>query len=355
MRVRIPYSPVLILVLLMPGAGALSGQQSGWVPPEYADTTSFREIELRVGADTILPAILTLPRGNGPFAAVVLVHGSGPADRNEAVGPNRPFQDLAWGLATRGITVLRYDKRTKVRPSSFLGRPYTVADETLRDALDAVTRLRARAEVDPARVVILGHSLGGILAPRLAQADGQLAGIVIAEGATRNGFLSMIDTQVTYLRALPGADTSALDRLLTNVRSAQLAAADLTAADSANSRLILGIPASYYVDLASYDPAAVARTLNLPILVIQGGRDYQVTPEAMAAWRREVGERPNMVIVEFPTINHLMIPGTGMPRPSEYGIPGHVAGEVVDTVASWIRRLTPPRALPPSDTPSPGS
>ena len=118
-------------------------------PPEYARPDSFREDEVTVGeGQWALPGTLTLPRGGGPLPAVVLVHGSGPQDRDETVLANKPFRDLAWGLASRGIAVLRYDKRTKVHGAKMAsaGTPVTVKEETIDDALAAVADIRAGAQ-----------------------------------------------------------------------------------------------------------------------------------------------------------------------------------------------------------------
>ena len=113
-----------------------------WTPPDYAHPDSFAEQPVTVGDDpTKLTGTLTLPKGKGPFAAVVLVQGSGATDQDEAVGPNKPFKDLAWGLATNGIAVLRYNKRTFQYPASFKGQ-FTVEQESIEDA---------RAGVAPAR------------------------------------------------------------------------------------------------------------------------------------------------------------------------------------------------------------
>src|SRR5262249_57372826 len=121
--------------------------------------------------------------GAGPFPGVGLAHGSGPNDRDETIAQNKPFKDLALGLASRGIAVLRYDKRTKVYPAKMAGLAgLTVKDEVVDDAIAAASMLRSQPRIDPARVFVLGHSLGGMLVPRIAAADAKLAGVIVMAG-----------------------------------------------------------------------------------------------------------------------------------------------------------------------------
>jgi dienelactone hydrolase len=124
-----------------------------------------------------------MPIGAGPFPAIVLVHGSGPNDRDETIGPNKPFRDLALGLASRGIAVLRYDKRTKAYPAKLAAsKDLTVKEEVIDDALEGVKTARSQPKIDPARVFVLGHSLGGMLIPRVAAGDASLAGVIASPG-----------------------------------------------------------------------------------------------------------------------------------------------------------------------------
>ena len=156
-----PRVPILLLAMSAASAPRLGAQGGAFVERDTAVVTG-----------TIrLPATLTYPAGVARAPGVVLVHGSGPNDRDETVGANKPFRDLAHGLAGRGIVVLRYDKRSKVAPLAFMGRPFTVDEEVVDDALSAAALLRGLPEVDPSRVVVLGHSLGGTLAPRIGERD----------------------------------------------------------------------------------------------------------------------------------------------------------------------------------------
>src|SRR6202008_4493727 len=117
-----------------------------------------------------LPGLLTYPsRMDYPVPAVVLVHGSGPHDADETIGPNKPFADLASGLASRGVAVLRYVKRTKQYPHCAQEKNFTYNQETVEDAAAAGHSLLGQDCVDAAKIFVVGHSLGATLAPRIAQ------------------------------------------------------------------------------------------------------------------------------------------------------------------------------------------
>ena len=178
--------------------------------PSYAKTNLFTEVEARFGATGWeLPGTLTIPKGEGHHPAVILVHGSGPNDRDETIGPNKPFRDIAWGLASRGIVVLRYDKRTKVHAQKFLTggatlKPITVREETMDDAGYALDWLRERREVDARRIFLLGHSLGAMLAPRIASDRPGFAGLILLAGGTRP-LEQIIVEQIEYIAKTDGA------------------------------------------------------------------------------------------------------------------------------------------------------
>ena len=273
----------LSVVLTFDGDGRISGLHfapaaapapSPWSPPAYAHPAAFHEEAVTVGAAPwALPGTLTLPRGPGPFPALVLVHGSGPEDADETIGPNKPFKDLAWGLASRGIAVLRYVKRTRQYGAQIGAQlaGFTVKQEAIEDARAAVALLSQRADIKPRAIYLLGHSEGGYLAPRIARGDASIAGIVSLAGSTRPLAASALD-QLHYLASLQTQPSPAFEQQIQATEKAQ-AAMDSPSLQASDSISFLGtvLPGSYFLDLRGYDPAATAARLKIPILVLQGG------------------------------------------------------------------------------------
>ncbi len=316
-----------------PGEGPKTSDgktSSSWTEPDYSHPNTFRDRDVTVGeGDWKLPGTLSIPLGPGPFSGVVLVQGSGPQDRDESISANKPFRDLAEGLASRGVAVLRYDKRTKVYgPQMAALKTITVQQETIEDALAAVAVLRQQKEVDPKRVFVLGHSLGGYLGPRIANLDGRLAGLIILAGSFRP-MQALILEQSRYLAATP----QQLDQL-----KQQVTEIDNLKPGEDNPPTLLGVPASYWLDLQSYDPGAQVQAVKCRLLILQGGRDYQVPQQDYAMWQTALKGKNDATFHLYPALNHLFIAGEGKSLPAEYSKPGHVSAQVVDDIATWIHR-----------------
>ena len=322
-------------------------------PPSYAEEDLFIEIEVVVGEGRwALPGTLTLPKSasaTNKVPGVVLVHGSGPNDRDETMGPNKPFKDLAWGLASKGVAVLRYEKRTKEYQKELSEDPQesaklTVREETMEDAVAAVTLLKTIDEIDPDRIAIIGHSLGGMLAPRIAQMcnnatdlhgpDASVAGLVMMAAPARN-LLDLAVDQAQYLANLDGnADSDEMAR----IREIKEAAEKIKSGAVGDGEIVLGAYKAYWEDLLAYDQVKTAQGLSLPILILQGEQDYQVTMADVNIWKTALEGKPNVSIKVYPDVNHLFMSGSGK-GPSEYMERSNVSEEVVNDIAKWVKSL----------------
>ena len=317
--------------------------QSPYKPPGYVDRDSFTDKEVEFGEEGWkLPGILSIPKGNGPFPAAVLVHGSGPNDRDESIGPNKPFRDLAWGLASKSIAVLRYDKRTKVHGQKMADKkdiPLTVYEESIEDTLCAAELLRNTEKISKKSIFILGHSLGGTLIPRIAPLDPNTAGFIIMAGATRP-LEDLYIEQVNYIFMLDGKLSPKEKGKLEEAKVEVEKIKDLTQADSKQRKeKLLGAYPEYWLNLKGYDPAKSAKSITQPLLILQGGRDYQVTEKDFENWQESLFSQKNATFKLYPSLNHLFISGEGPSSPSEYQKQGHVAETVINDIVDWIKRI----------------
>lgn len=292
--------------------------------PSYSKPASFVAREISFGPEgRPLPGTLIVPNTKGPWPAAVLVHGSGPNDRDESLGGVKVFRDLAEGLATRGIAVLRYDKRTRVYPQSASDPDFTMTTETVDDAVLAVAWLRRQEGIDPRRVFAIGHSLGGYMMPRIMRADPALSGAIVMAGNVRP-FEVLVAEQSDYLASLKGH--------LTPVEEAQFAAV------RRDPWVVYpGVTEKYKSDLKDYDPAALAAASPVPMLILQGGRDYQVRMKDFDLWKSGLAHKHNVTLQSYPALNHLFIAGEGPSSPEEYVRPAHVSPEIIAAIAGWIQ------------------
>lgn len=307
-------------------------------PPVPADA-NYRETEVSVGeGERALPATLAMPNGKGPFPAVVLVHGSGPHDRDETIGPNRPFLDIARGLAARGIAVLRYEKRTRAHPQEFADGG-TIDLETTDDAVSAVALLRSQRGVDAKRVFVLGHSQGAMMAPRIGAHDPRIAGLILLAAPSRP-LLDILIEQNRRLAVLndgktSDAESAAIQTLVDSVAAVR-SGREMTAAEAP-----MGAAPAYWRTVDAVDPITEAKAIAQPMLILQGARDIQVVDADWQGWRDAFHDNPRVTFKLYEALNHLAIPGEGDGNVQEYQTPGHVAPELIADVATWIAAQVP--------------
>ena len=306
-----------------------------------AEDASYTETDVSVGEGKLaLPGTLAMPKNarqesNRLVPAIVLVHGSGPHDRDETIGPNKPFLDLARGLAAQGIAVLRYEKRTKARPQDFTSGVFGVDDETTNDAVLAVDTLRKVEGIDPSRVFVLGHSQGGMMAPRIAAVSGHVAGLVLMAAPARS-LLDIVIEQNRRLAVLDDNKTSDAERDAINTLIQQVAMTRDAGTD-ATTKTVMGMPAGYWRSIDAVDPVAEAKSVDLPMLVLQGARDIQVVDADWQRWRGGFHDNAKVAFKLYEKVNHLGIAGEGDGNLAEYANPGHVDAQLIDDVATWVK------------------
>lgn len=284
-----------------------------------------------------LRGALTLPAGEGPFPAVVLVAGSGANDLDETIGPNKPFRDIAEGLAKAGIASLRYDKRTfdyALRAAD--DTTFTVDDEVTDDAVAAARLLAKQQSIDPRRVFVLGHSEGAMLAPRIARRDRRVAGIVMLAAPARQ-LLVVARDQLRELAAQHGATAAQVEAALI-ANEAELTLLDNAHPEHPPQGSFGGAPQSWWLSLHRYDQVAVAKSLKLPMLILQGGSDFQVSPTLdFDAWKRALAGRSNVTFHLYPGMSHLFRPAGKTGTVADYLQPGATSPQVIDDIAAWIK------------------
>ena len=307
-------------------------------PPTYGQTDTFTEYNITIGTGTwALPGTITIPQGNGPFPAAILVHGSGQNDRDETIGPNKPFKDLAWGLATQGIAVLRYDKRTYTHRDTFITlNNFTVQEEVLEDAQLAIELLLQTDKIDTKNIILIGHSLGGMLAPRIATNTTHLNGIILLAAPARPLHELILD-QTLYLAELDGIidenehiQINLITQQINTIQTLNFTTNDMT----------LGAPPPYWKDLATYNQITTVQNLTTPLLILQGKRDYQVTyADDFSIWNNTFNTTETVTPKTYKTLNHLFMAGTGPPTNTEYNTPGNIEEAVIIDIANWIHNL----------------
>ncbi len=269
-----------------------------------------------------LPGILTLPKEGDKFPAVVLVHGSGPNDRNETLGATAIFRDIAEGLSAQGIAVLRYDKRTYLMQQGKLAvtqeelQNLTMYDETVIDAVAAVEMLRADPRIDPDRVFVIGHSQGAILATTI-DAEANAAGLILMAGTLR----TLTDVLADQLEAAaPELDAADIETARTLPGKTEEEARALT---------LLGNPAYSFWEQAQHDLTALAEASDAPMLILQGELDTQIYLDRdYPLWEQFAAAHPDkdITLKVYEGLGHAFVPADG----------AVLSRDVLADIAAWI-------------------
>lgn len=306
-----------------------------------------------------LAGTLTLPPGKGPFPVALLITGSGPQDRDETIFGHKPFAVLADALTRKGVAVLRVDDRG-VGASQAGSAKDTTADFAT-DVQAGVAFLRARSDIDPARVGLIGHSEGGLIAPMVAAKDPKIAFVALMAAPGVDGQTLILSQN----RAISLAAGVPEDRIEANLAQSKLAfdavrtaPDDATAlarlnkllqrpgspTDAATIAQIRGIATPWWRAFLNSRPADALRQVKAPILAIGGARDLQVpAAENLQAIRKATAGNPDVTTRDLRGLNHLFqMSETGLP--AEYGrIEQTLAPAALELLVDWTVAHAKPR------------
>ncbi|WP_410770831.1 alpha/beta fold hydrolase [Fontibacillus sp. BL9] len=312
--------------------------------PAYDNTDAYTEQEVTVGDGTLaLPGTLTLPKGDGPFPAVILVQGSGPHDRDSSIGDAKPFRDLAAGLASQGIAVLRYDKVTYEHSLKVsLDPKFTLKRESADDALSAVQLLKETAKIDGSRIFVAGHSQGAFVMPLILDGDkgGDIAGAILLSGPSGK-FADILAEQQKEL--VSRVKQSGQDATLYEQQAAQYTAiADMVndpqyTVDNMPANFPLQ-PAYWWFEQKNYVPSELAKKQTGPLLILQGENDWQVPLKQLDGWKQALKGRSDVEYKSYPKVNHLLAEYDGISTGTEYYQPSNVSKKIIDDIAAWVKK-----------------
>jgi dienelactone hydrolase len=295
------------------------------------DNDTYEEIAISFGdRKDPIEGIFTLPKNVKNPPLVILVHGSGNHDADETIGNNKPFSDLAHGFASHGIAVIRY--KESISPKAMI--EFTIQDDSLDDAAWAIKYAHGCGKVDTDNIYIVGHSLGGMLAPKIAADNKEVDGIVILAGSPRR----LEDIILDQSRILLKEDKSITEAMY-KVYMAQTYGEvnKVKNIKESSSEIILGFPASYWYSLNQIDTPKIAKDLDIPILIAQGNADFQVYADIdYVAWQELLSDKENVSFNLYDNLNHLFMKTNGRMDVTEYNIKGTVARKVIDDIAKWI-------------------
>lgn len=316
--------------------------QLGYQPPSYAKGLGTGKKRINFFSDSLeLPGELIIPIGCNNCPVVILVHGSGPNDRDETFGPTKVFYDLAMGLAGKGIATFRYDKRFNIYPD-LMNKQFDLYDETINDAIAALKIIQQDSSLEFGKYVMLGHSLGAYAMPLVADSIASiLDGAILFSGNARR-LEDLIDYQMKYLTGFDGVITDEEEQYIIDntARSRNIRNGNYTDSTSAEN-LLAYWPGTFWKGVSSYDPVTTLKqNAKTSFLILQGEKDYQITMEDFAIWKTEVGNMPNVKMKSFSGLTHFFTP-TDAERgsPQDYFAPNNVDEEVIDVISEWVKGL----------------
>ncbi|WP_433945417.1 alpha/beta hydrolase family protein [Paenibacillus sp. SN-8-1] len=320
---------------------------AAYTNPSYVNPSSYTEEEVTIGEGVFaLPGVLTKPVSGGPAPVVVLVHGSGPNDRDSTIGGSKPFRDLANGLASQGIAVLRYDKISYEHTFKSAANPRaTIKQETVDDAISAVRFLSTRKDIDRSHIFVAGHSQGGFALPLILNADKDernIKGSIMLAGPSSSFIDVALEQQQELINRVKslGGDPAPYEK---NAEVWTAVAKLLNDPQYSPDHLPSSFPvgsAYWWYTLKDYKPVDVAKTQTGPLLILAGENDWQVPMDQFSTWKSELKNRTDVEFKSYPKVNHLLSEYEGVSTGAEYAQTAHVAESMVNDITAWVKNIS---------------
>ncbi len=305
------------------------------------------EIEkIIIGENTKYPlnGLLTLPENiTEPVPAVVFVHGSGSSNMDEKVGQLTPFKDLAEGLANKGIASIRYDKRSfahglkMVRDKSTI---ITIKEETIDDAILATELLTKDSRIDSHNIFIIGHSMGGMLAPRIDSEGGKYKGLIIMAGTPRKLEDVMLEQNEAVLSSTKGLVNWIVRKQVAKLSGLFSGLYELSDEEAKKKKVMGGTTLYYFKEMGEHSVADYLATTKKPMLILQGEKDFQVSVEKdFNEYKRLLNDKTNVEFRLYENLNHAFVNylySDILKAKQEYNTERHIGEEVISDIADWI-------------------
>ena len=302
-----------------------------------------QNIILGEGTKYPLKGMLTLPDDAGKgVPAVVFVHGSGSSNMDEKVYKLTPFKDLAEGLAKKGIASLRYDKRSFTHGLKMVKeKDITVREETIEDALLAASLLKQHPNIDPEKVFIIGHSMGGMLAPRIDAEGGDFRGLILLAGSPRK-LEDIMLYQTREMIPLSGRLVGKiLEKQLKKWEDSFRGLYDMTDEEAKAKKMGGGTTLYYFKEMGEHPTEGYLRQLTKPVLVMQGGKDFQVKADVdFVRYQELLSDHPDATFRLYENLNHCFVPavyGRIDKAKQEYNVKQTIGDDVISDIADWIK------------------
>lgn len=292
--------------------------------------------ELNIKSNNLeLKGTLLTPENDSLKKLVIFIHGSGPNDRDETIFENKPFKDIAESLYKRGIASYRFDKKTFSNPESFNDNS-TIDEEVTIDIINIINYFKNDNQFSNYEIIILGHSLGAYLTPRIINKSNKVSKAIMLAGNARS-LDKLIIEQYNYLYELNSTEDlkSELGKLKNQISFLHSKKFNF---NTSKENLPLNLSANYWQSILDYNPLKEVKKVKIPMLILQGERDYQVTIKDFELWKKSLDNNKKVTFISYPKLNHLFITGDKKSEPKEYMIKGIVDEMVINDIFNFIQK-----------------